>query len=156
MENFKPPAMEEVESQKKKKKTVLVSVISIVVILGGVGAYFGIRHLRIYLSYLSVEKKHQTLSNYYKALVSKNEEVARELAPDVQFTNNYHFITVGGGYSLYIFPDIDNDENSLLYTIIDNSVTPGVAYLKHVTYDTEQKDIIIQKITEMGIGKQID
>ncbi len=156
MENFKPPAMEEVESQKKKKKTVLVGIVSIIVILGGIGAYFGVRHLRIYLNYLSVEKKHQTLSNYYKALVSKNEEIATEIAPEVHLSNNYNFITAGGGYSLYIFPDVDDNENTMLYIIVDNSITPSVTYLNRVTYNMEQKDITIQQITEIGIGRQID
>ncbi len=156
MENFKPPAMEEVESQKKKKKTVLFLIITIITSIVGIGSYFGVKQLKIYLNYLSVEQKHQLLSNYYKALVSKNDELAKQIAPEVQLMGDYNFINTGGGYSLYIFPDINNNEDNLLFVIIDNSVTPSVSYIKQVNYNLTQKDITIQQITEMGIGRQIN
>ncbi|MGL4676791.1 MAG: hypothetical protein ACRCWI_03890 [Brevinema sp.] len=158
MENFRPPAMDEVETQKRKKRTLITTIIIITILLVSLGTYFGIRKLKIYFNYLLVEEKHQLLGNYYTALIKKDLETLQQIAPDFQLGNQYNFVTVSGDYSLFIFPEVSTNKNKLIFTIIDHSITPNVSYLKEVIYteDENQNKAIIQYINELGTGRQID
>ncbi|MGL5956189.1 MAG: hypothetical protein ACRC0X_06240 [Brevinema sp.] len=158
MENFRPPAMDEVETQKRKKRVLITTIILVVVLLLSISTYFGIRQLKIYFNYLSVEEKYQLLGNYYTALIKKDLETLQQIAPEFQLSNQYNFLTVSGNYSLFIFPEVNTNENELVFTIIDHSITPNISYLKEVIYieDKIQNRVIIQQINELGIGHQID
>ena len=158
MENFRPPVMDEFSKQQIKKKYVIFCVVIFSLLMLGFGSYFSFKKITVYLNYLSVEKKHQLLRDYYKALSEKNSTVVERIAPDFSLTNTYNFLTVSGPYSLYIYPDMQTNENNLLFTLIDNSVNPNISYIKEVTYvkDTSSKEFIIQAIEEMGVGRQID
>lgn len=157
MENFRPPAMEEVETQKRKKKVLSFSMIFIILLLVGVGSFIGIKNLRIYLNYLSIEKKYQLLTEYYKSLSSNDVEKLKKIAPEVVLKNNYNFINNNGDYSLYIFPNQENVVDNSMFVIVDNSVVPNIPHLKQVTYGkSTEGEVVIQEILELAEGSQID
>lgn len=155
MENFRPPAMDEVKKQQKKNRLIIGMSAIVIIVFLTLGGTIGFRKLTVHLNYLSVEKKYQVLSNYYKALVTKDTEALQKIAPDFQLEGNYPFIQKQGSYALYIYPEMQTNEQYLLYTLIDHSVTPSVSYFKEVTYGTN-KTPIIQYITNFGDGRQID
>ena len=158
MENFRPPVMDEFSKQQIKKKYLVFCIVVFSILLLGFGSYFSFKKITVYLNYLSVEKKHQLLRDYYKALSEKDSTTAEKIAPDFSLTNTYNFLIASGAYSLYIYPDMQTNENNLLFTLIDNSVNPNISYIKEVTYikDVDSKEFRIQDIKEMGIGRQID
>ena len=157
MENFRPPVMDEFSKQQIKKKYIIFCVVIFSIVILIFGSYFSFKKIKIYLNYLSVEKKYQLLSNYYKALLNKDANIIAQIAPEFSLTNTYNFLTVSGSYSLYIYPGIQTNENNLLFTLIDNSVNPSISYIKEVTYKKETNSReIIQSIKEIGIGHQIN
>ncbi len=158
MENFRPPVMDEFSKQQIKKKYIVFCIVVLSILILGFGSYFSFKKITVYLNYLSVEKKHQLLRDYYKALSEKDSTTVEKIAPDFSLTNTYNFLTVSGPYSLYIYPDMQTNENNLLFTLIDNSVNPNISYIKEVTYtkDVDSKEFRIQDIKEMGVGRQID
>ncbi len=156
MENFKPPAMQEVEVQKKKRRAVWVIVVILIVAGMGVGSFYGAKRLKLYLNYLSVERRHQLLNDYYKSLVNKDETVRQAIAPDVNLSSDYAFINTEGDYALYIYPDLSTNSNELLYMIVDESVVPNIPHLKQVFYsEGERNNVTIERIKEIGSGNRI-
>ena len=158
MENFRPPVMDEFSKQQMKKRYIVFCIVIFSILILGFGSYVSFKKITVYLNYLSVEKKHQLLRDYYKALSEKDSTTVEKIAPDFSLTNTYNFLTVSGSYSLYIYPDMQTNENNLLFTLIDNSVNPNISYIKEVTYvkDTNSKEFRIKDIKEMGVGRQID
>jgi len=159
MENFRPPIMDEVKKTQAKHKKLITLIIILIIIGLGIGGFIGFRQLRIYLNYISAVDRHKILRDFYKALASNDTNTLINIAPEFNSTENYHFQTVSGSYSLYIYPEQQTNKNLLLFQIIDHSISPSVSYLNEVLYQEEYTGpdrVLIENIKVLNKGYQIN
>lgn len=159
MQNFRPPIMDEVQKSQAKHKLLIIITIILIVIGISIGGIIGIKQLKIYLNYVSAADRHKTLRDFYKALANNDTNTLVSIAPTFKSTENYHFQTGNGNYSLFIYPDQQTNKNLLLFQIVDHSVSPSISYLNEVTYQEEYEGpdrILINNIKVLGKGYQIN
>ncbi|MGL4367798.1 MAG: hypothetical protein ACRCTQ_05930 [Brevinemataceae bacterium] len=156
MENFRPPVMEEVTKKKGKAKKLIIITIFVVITAVSIGGVVGFRKLQEYLGYLSIEKRYQLLKDFFGALSVDDTANLNLFAPNVSQLEEYALQVAGGKYSIFIYPKLNDSDNTLLFQIINFSVEPNKSYINQVTFgSTESDKMVIENLVLLNKGYQI-
>lgn len=160
MENYQPPAMQEVEKKQKKNKIIGITSAIIILLLVSIGSFWFVRHMKNQKIFNSLETRHKILSQYYNAVFNDNTNLIEELT-DVDFTNTMDIIMPvnSNAYSLFVYNTniFDQDTNKFLFQFVDYSKSPAASYLGLVAFenDKKQKKVLLKEIQHIIDGQQI-
>ncbi|SFB93112.1 hypothetical protein SAMN02745150_01363 [Brevinema andersonii] len=160
MENYQPPAMQEVEKKQKKNKIIGITSAIIILLLIVIGSFWLVRHMKNQKIFNSLETRHKILSQYYSAVFNGNTNLIEELT-DVDFTNTMDIVIPvnSNAYSLFVYNTniVDQDTNKFLFQFIDYSISPATSYLGLVAFenDKKQKKVLLKEIQHIIDGQQI-
>ncbi|MGL4394055.1 MAG: hypothetical protein ACRCS8_02400 [Brevinema sp.] len=154
MENFIPPAMDEVKKKQEKAKqslNIIVILSMIVVVFVTISTYYKIKSKP---KVLTIQDRHSFLINYYNALVINDTATLAMMAPSVQHEQNPLFGTERQ-YSIYVFDSNSNNKNEIEFQVTDHHINAEKIYVNRAIF-SDKSDNTILEIKPLGTGRKIN
>ncbi|MGL4388892.1 MAG: hypothetical protein ACRCTJ_05820 [Brevinema sp.] len=154
MQNFRPPAMDEVVKKQNKAKRSLNIIIILSMIVVAFAIISSLYKIKSTVKPPTVQDRYNTLINYYNALVVNDYNKLSSIAPSINHEIN-PLIGTERQYSLYVFDDSKTNKNEFTFQVTDHHINEEKIYINRVIFSEKSANLILE-IESLYSGEKIN